>query len=106
MPASQKRLGDLHAHLTETLIEAVQDHEVTEVIGEREDGSEIKAVRVVRAAPAALAVAAKFLKDNSITADIEGDAKLAELQKKLGKRLPSPEDMKDALGTIGKGLLN
>lgn len=105
MPASAKRLGDLHAALTETLIEHVQDKTVTDVEVD-DDGKETTRVHVVRAAPAALAVAAKFLKDNSITADIEVDEKMNELRSKLGQRLPTKQDMKDAMAEIGRGLLN
>lgn len=104
MPASDKRLGDLHSKLTETLIEGVQERRIEEK--EKDDeGNEVTRVRVVLPAPAVLAVAAKFLKDNSITADVATDEKMAELKKKLGNRAPSNRDMKDALGSLGSELI-
>lgn len=104
MPATDKRLGDLHERLTESLIEGVQERKVKDITLD-DYGNEIETVRVVLPAPAVLAVAAKFLKDNAITASVETDEKMAELRAKLGKRAPSNRDMKDALGSLGSELI-
>lgn len=103
MASTEKRLGDLHKALAEELIEAIKGREeVTEEEGA--DGAVKRTKRVVKAAPAVLAVAAKFLKDNAITADIEQNDDLATLKDQLAAK-PSKRDLKDAMAAIGQDLL-
>lgn len=101
--ASDSELGKLHKKLAQTLMAAIEPREVYgEVDGEK------TLLRVEYPSPGLLAVVAKFLKDNSITASIETDEQLAALQARLQKnnRMPSAKDMKDALDTMGARLLN
>ena len=76
--------------------------EVTEETDE--DGAIKSTSRMVRASPAVLAVAAKFLKDNAITAAVELNDDLATLKGQLAKK-PSKRDLKDAMAAIGNDLL-
>ena len=76
-----------------------------------EDGEVLEPERTetVMPSPAALAVARAFLKDNSVFAtdeqsDAVGDLH-ASVSSRRGKRLPSAQDAKDALATLGKDLL-
>jgi hypothetical protein len=71
--ASENTLGDLHALLAKVL--AIQVGASMEVMDE-EGNLEI----LYTAAPATLAIAAKFLKDNEITCAVELDANLGKLQ--------------------------
>lgn len=61
---------------------------------------------MVDPSPAALAVAAKFLKDNSIFSTPEQSGAMDELKSQLARRRPSAKDIKDAMSAIGNGLLN
>lgn len=102
--ATDAELGKLHKKLAQTLMAAIEPREIAEV---NEDG-ERHVLRVEYPSPGLLAVVAKFLKDNAITASIETDEQLAALQARLQKnnRMPSEKDMKDALSTMGARLLN
>lgn len=103
MASTEKRLGDLHKVLAEELIAAINGHE--EVIEEKDAEGAVKTTkRIVKASPAVLAVAAKFLKDNAITADVEQNDDLATLKGQLAAK-PSKRDLKDAMAAIGNDLL-
>lgn len=87
---------------TERVIPAKVDEDTGEVL-------EKERKEVVMPSPAALAVARAFLKDNSVFAtdeqsDAVGDLH-ASVSSRRGKRLPSAQDAKDALATLGKDLL-
>lgn len=77
MAASDKTLGDLHEAVASAFAEQVKGY--TEV---GEEGQE----RVVRPSPALLGAAVTFLKNNNITADVEGNAALRDLSEKLASR--------------------
>lgn len=103
MAASETALKTLHRKLAEVLTEIVEGGET--VVGIDEDGEPIKEKR--RASAGELAVAAKFLKDNSIFSAPEQDDATAALRDKLKNRgrAPSQRDMADAMKSIGKDLL-
>lgn len=104
--ASESKMNELHEQLAQTLITMTQVREVEEVVGEGEDA--VKVIKTIDPSPAALAVAAKFLKDNSIFSTPEQTDALAELQDKLKQkqtRRPSSRDLKEAMGKIGQELL-
>lgn len=103
MAASRKTLGELHSKLAAVLAEALDGTAATEY---DEDGEPTGKV-VTPPAPAVMAVAAKFLKDNSIFGDVESDEHLRELRDKLkaAGRNPTQHDFKDALGEVQRGLL-
>ena len=109
MAASEKSMGDLHQSLVGVLLEMIRPIEVTKYKAVKGDDGELSevedGVRMEYPSAGVLAVVAKVLKDNSIFSTPETDEKLAELQKKLGGRLPSARDMKDALGSIGNALI-
>lgn len=105
---SMESLHDLTARMltamiipTERVIPAKMDDDGKVLEPERKE--------MVMPSPAALAVARAFLKDNSVFAtdgqsDSVGELK-ASLNSRRGKRLPSAQDTKDALATLGKDLL-
>lgn len=99
MASSRKALGDLHVKLAEVLSDALDG--VDEI--REENGEQI----VIHGRPTAqvMAVAAKFLKDNSIFGEVEDDSHLQALRDKLKGRLPASRDMKDALDSIGRDLM-
>ena len=105
--ASETKLNELHDQLARTLITMTAVREVEEVVGEGEDA--VRVTKTVDPSPAALAVAAKFLKDNSIFSTPEGDSKLKSLEEAVAARRQrrgvTQADLKDALGGIGKELL-
>lgn len=102
--APETKLNELHGQLAETLTKMVQVREVEKVDKEGE-----VVIETVEPSPAALAVAAKFLKDNSIFSTPEGDSKLDALKDAVAarrqRRNVTQADLKDALGGIGKELL-
>lgn len=102
--ATEAKMNALHATLAESLTRAVQPRTVT-VQGKGEDAEPYE--ETLEPSPAAMAVAAKFLKDNSIFSTPEQSSALDELQQKLDNRRkrPSKQDLKDALGQIGSELL-
>lgn len=75
MAASDKALGDLHAMVAKTLAEDL----------EAADAIEDPVLRAV-ARKDARAQAITFLKNNSITADVEQDAGLQDLKDKLANK--------------------
>ena len=102
--APETKLNELHGQLAETLTKMVQVREVEKVDKEGE-----VVIETVEPSPAALAVAAKFLKDNSIFSTPEGDSKLKSLEEAVADRRQRlgivKADLKDALGSLGKELL-
>ena len=98
--ASEEKLSELHGQLAETLTDMIQVRTVTKYDKEGEAYDE-----TVEPSPAALAVAAKFLKDNNITATPSQSGAVDELKDKLAKRRPSRQDLKDAMRGLGNELL-
>lgn len=98
--ASEKQMDTLHGALAKTLTRMVEVRTIHKVTS---DGDPVE--EEVEPSPAALAVAAKFLKDNSIFSTPEQNNALAELGDKLRKRRPSAQDLKDAMKSIGNDLL-
>jgi hypothetical protein len=102
-------MNELHAALAKTLTQEVQEREVeyTETDG---DGNEVKRVRVERPSASWAAVAAKFLKDNSVTMAPDDSNALGELEKELadmrkGRTGFTDQDLKDAHAALGSSLL-
>lgn len=99
--ATDKELGALHALLAQTLMKMVQGETVDEL---DEDGEVVRS-RWVPPPANVLAVAAKFLKDNSITASPETDETLSELRRKLQARgrlaAPTEGDVREAVRSMG-----
>lgn len=83
--ATEKKLGALHGAVAEVLLAQVtREEEETTFNGEGEivpTGD-----MVFSASPALLATAIKFLKDNSITCDIEVDQNMGSLKEALSKK--------------------
>lgn len=103
MAASDKQLGGLHSQVAALMAEMLQPRKVEDLDSE----GEVIRVRVVYPSAAEIAVAVKFLKDNSISADIEESDDLKEMRENLAKtRRPSKKDLDDAMSAVNKGLLN
>lgn len=77
MAAKESELGTLHKIVAAAFIEQVAGYDE-----EQEDGR----VRRVRPSPALLGAAVTYLKNNSITADVEGNAALRTLNDNLAAR--------------------
>lgn len=77
MAASDKSLGKLHEALAKAFQEQVEGYVETD-----EEGRE----RVIKPSPALLGAAVTFLKNNNITADVEGNQALRDLSEKLKAR--------------------
>lgn len=111
MAASDKILGALHEQLARVMSKMLEPQERfrEKATGEKDsDGEPIfEDVMYLEYPPAnVLAVAAKFLKDNNITATIESDPLLTSLTEKLKKRgRVSDADVKEALAASGNALL-
>lgn len=104
MAASNKAMGDLHAKLARVLDQMMEPVVHPAVLDE--DGGEIKAAWVEQPAATVLAVAAKFLKDNSIFSGVEEDSNLKALKEKLAQRgRVSDADIKEAVHAVGGKLL-
>lgn len=104
--ASEHKLNELHDQLARTLLTVTAVREVEEVVGDGEDA--VRITKTVDPSPAALAVAAKFLKDNSIFSTPEQSDALTDLQNQLKQkqaRRPSSRDLKEAMGKLGQELL-
>ena len=99
--ATEKKMDELHGALAQSLLTMTQVREVTKT-----DKEGAPYVETVDPSPAALAVAAKFLKDNSIFSTPEQSGAMDELKSQLARRRPSAKDIKDAMSAIGNGLLN
>jgi len=83
--ASESRLAALHNHVTEVLIEQVL-HTEEETTFDGEGETVMTGVMVRTATPALLATAARFLKDNDITCDVEQDENLSGLKDALSRK--------------------
>ena len=107
MPASESKLSTLHDKLADQLIERLAGVVETTVIPVGEGGDTMEVTKTIRASAAELAVAAKFLKDNSVTMQPGDDNKLGELRDQINRKKSSftKADVKDALGKIGSDLL-
>lgn len=83
--ASEDRLGLLHGMVSDVLMSQLAVEEA--VLEYDEDGVEFDTGKTVRSAsPATIAAAIKFLKDNSITSDIDKDENLSGLAEKLANK--------------------
>lgn len=105
MPASSKELGGLHAQLARVLNQMLQPVEHPEVLNK--EGEIVKASYVEYPRDGTLAVAAKFLKDNSIFSGVDEDEELLRLKKTLAKkgRGPTDDDIKEAVHAVGARLI-
>lgn len=102
-------MDELHATLAKTLTQEVQEREV-EYLETDKDGNEVKRVRVERPSASWAAVAAKFLKDNSVTMAPDDSNAMGELDKELetlrkGRTGFTDQDLKDAHAALGSSLL-
>lgn len=93
----------LHATVARVLTDRMTEREVTKTDAEGNETTE-----VVGPSAAELAVAVKFLKDNSIFATPEQSDPVSGLKEKLSRRTGAitDADRKDALASIGRDLLN
>lgn len=83
--ATERKLSSLHGALADVMTEQVLTREqVTEF--DAEGIEQPTGETYFSASPALLATAAKFLKDNSITADIQTDANLGKLEAALASK--------------------
>jgi hypothetical protein len=83
--ASEKLLGDLHGAIAKVLTEQVMMTEEETIInldGEVEGTGE----QLYSCAPATIATAIKFLKDNAITCDVTVDVNMGKLAEVLAKK--------------------
>jgi hypothetical protein len=89
--ATEKALAGLHATLAKVIDDQLSDMMVINSEEVEEDG--VDEVRMYTASPALLTVAARFLKDNDVTADVGESAdgmsavqkRLAEIKQNRGK---------------------
>lgn len=77
MAASDKTLGRLHEAIAKAFLEQAEGYTETDGNG---------AERVIKPSPALLGAAVTFLKNNNITADVEGNQALRDLGEKLKAR--------------------
>lgn len=104
--ASEQALGALHEKLANVLSDMLDDQEVTKPTGKDADGNVITVTETIKPSAGVLAVAAKFLKDNSIFADPDQSGAMSEFEQKLNRRgKPSKQDLKDAMNEVGGQLL-
>lgn len=102
--ASEEALAALHSQVARSLAELCSEHEEVEEVTDAE-GVVTTKVRKVKPAPAALAVARAFLKDNNITATPEQSSAVDELRAKLQGKKPSAAENAEAVRMVQKGLL-
>lgn len=106
--ATEDDLGGLHGQLARTLTGMIQ---VRTRIKVDKEGNQVE--EEVEPSPAALAVAAKFLKDNNITAAPSQSTDVEDLEKSLAERRRkakergrvSRADLNAAMGKLGTELL-
>lgn len=104
MAASDKLLGALHERLAEVMLSMLEPVEHPEVLDE--DGLVVKAAWTEYPSASVLTAAATFLKHNNITAVIETDEKLKQLQDKLASRgRVTDADIKEAIKDYGSRLI-
>lgn len=83
--ASESKLSELHGVVAEVL--TAQVGRLEEETTFNEEGEQVSTgVMVHTASPATLAAAIKFLKDNSITCDIETNENMNNLRETLAKK--------------------
>lgn len=83
--ANEQKLGDLHGAVA-TVLTAQILHEAEETTFD-DDGNEVGTGEMrYTAAPATIAAAIKFLKDNQITCDVETDENMNNLREALSKK--------------------
>jgi len=83
--ASESMLAALHKAVATVLVEQVL-HEEEETIFDGEGEAVATGLMVKTATPALLATAARFLKDNDITCDVEQDENMGSLREALGRK--------------------
>lgn len=83
--ATESKLAALHNAVATVLTEQVL-HEEEETTFDGEGETVMTGVMVKTATPALLATAARFLKDNDITCDIEQDENMGSLREALGRK--------------------
>jgi len=83
--ATTKKLGALHGAVADVLTSQVL-HKQAEIAFDSEGNSVETGVEVYDAPPATLAAAIKFLKANAITADVEHNQNMNQLEEALRKR--------------------
>ncbi len=83
--ANEKKLGAVHGAVAEVLTAQISHQE--EQMDYDEEGNEVSTGQMqYTAAPATVAAAIKFLKDNQITCDIETDENMNNLRESLAKK--------------------
>lgn len=83
--ATESALGDLHQSVARVLNDVVTNE--SEIIEYDAEGNEIQTGKMeYTCTPAMMAAAIKFLKDNSITCDIEQSDNMGSLRESLAKR--------------------
>lgn len=83
--ASEKKLGVLHGAIATVLTEQIlmtEEETIINLDGEVEGTGE----QLYSCAPATIATAIKFLKDNAITCDVEVDENMGKLAEALAKK--------------------
>lgn len=109
--AAHSAMEELHALLAQSLSASVVFQRKVIPAEYNPDGTLKSPEReeLVPPSPAALAVAAKFLKDNSIFSTPEQSGAVGELRDRIRQRKTSrrasAQDVNDALATIGRDLL-
>ena len=83
--ATENALSELHGAVAEVLTAQLGHQQ--EAMDFNQDGEEVgTGTLVYTAAPATIAAAIKFLKDNQITCDVEVDTNMNNLREALGKK--------------------
>lgn len=107
MATKNDKMAALHEMVAQVLTELVTPKEVEAELDE--DGEVLSPAQVRYPSPAELAVAVKFLKDNSIFSDPDQSDAMSDLKSKLaarkGARAPTKQDIADAMREIGAGLV-
>lgn len=107
-PASTAQMASLHSLLTTQLKAAISDR-VVEYEEPDKDGNLVTKRKVIEGSVSAMAVAAKFLKDNSITAAPAEGNDLATLEDQIKakreNRKITQADLNAAMQSIGSDLV-
>jgi hypothetical protein len=83
--ANEQKLGDLHGAVAQVLTAQIS-HQEEETLFDAE-GNEVPTGNMrYTVAPATVAAAIKFLKDNQITCDVEVDTNMNNLRESLAKK--------------------
>lgn len=83
--ANESKLSDLHGAVAQVLTAQIS-HTEEEMILNMDGEEESTGKAIYTAAPATIAAAIKFLKDNQITCDIEVDENMNNLRESLAKK--------------------